>query len=234
MVSVAIVEDDPRFAETIQGYLEQYGRENGEEFAIKRYSDGYAIADGYRGGFDIILMDIEMGLMNGMEAAGEIRKTDEEVTIIFITSMARYAIQGYSVHALDYVLKPVAYPAFAETIKKAIAGLKKKDETYISVTYKDGMVKLRAADIYWIESQGHRLTFHAKEGAYETTVYSMREMEEKLAGDSFLRCSSGTLVNLRKVTGVKGGNIEVNGQLLQMSRGRKAEFMAALVSYLVE
>ena len=66
--------------------------------------DVYDRADGYRGGFDIILMDIEMGLMNGMEAAAEIRKLDEEVTIIFITNMAQYAIQGYSVHALDYVL----------------------------------------------------------------------------------------------------------------------------------
>lgn len=69
MFSVAIVEDDDRFAVTIREYLERYGRENGQEFKITWFPDGAAIADGYRGGFDIILMDIEMGLMNGMDVS---------------------------------------------------------------------------------------------------------------------------------------------------------------------
>lgn len=234
MVSIAVVEDDPQFVQDIENYLKRFEIESGESFTIKHFSDGYAIVDGYRANYDIILMDIEMGLMNGMEAAREIRKSDDEVTIIFITSMARYAIQGYSVRALDYVLKPVSYTAFAETLKKAISGVRRKTERYITVNYKDGIVKLKAADISWIESRGHRLTFHTQSGEYETTVYSMKEMEGKLAGDAFLRASSGTLVNLRRVTGAKNGCVEVDGQQIPISRGRKAEFMSALVSSMVE
>ena len=234
MFSVAIVEDDDRFAVTIREYLERYGCENGQEFKITWFPDGAAIADGYRGGFDIILMDIEMGLMNGMEAAAEIRKLDEEVTIIFITNMAQYAIQGYSVHALDYVLKPVSYVALSQSIKKAVNRIDKQTDDYILVSFKNGMAKLRARDILWVESQGHRLLFHTESGCIETTVYSMREIEEKLAPNGFLRASSGVLVNLSKVTGTKNGFVEVGGQYLPVSRGRKNAFMSALVRHMVE
>ena len=79
MISVAIVEDDDYFASKISKYLDQHAREYGEEIQHVRFADGYAIVDGYKGGYDIILMDIEMGLMNGMEAAGEIRKVDDEL-----------------------------------------------------------------------------------------------------------------------------------------------------------
>lgn len=76
-----------------------------------------------------------MGLMNGMEAAGEIRKVDDEVTIIFITNMAQYAIKGYAVNAMDYVLKPMSYPAFAESLKKQSAELQgRKNGSLPSIT----------------------------------------------------------------------------------------------------
>ena len=234
VISVAIVEDDDYFASTISKYLDQYAREYGEEIQHVRFADGYAIVDGYKGGYDIILMDIEMGLMNGMEAAGEIRKVDDEVTIIFITNMAQYAIKGYAVNAMDYVLKPVSYPAFAESLKKAISRIAGKKKRFITVNYRDGMVKLFASDITFVESRGHRLTFHTQESAYESTAYSMKEMEAKLQECGFLRASSGMLVNLNKVTGVKNGYVEVGGQFLPVSRSRKSEFMAELVKRMVE
>lgn len=234
LISVAIAEDEDIFATTITSYLKRFAKENGEQIRITRFTDGYAVVDGYRGGFDIILMDIEMGLMNGMEAAEHIRKVDDEVTIIFITNMAQYAIKGYAVQAMDYILKPVTYTAFAETLKKAVGRLQRKQENYISVSYRDGMVKLRSSDITFVESQGHRLTFHTETDSYETTVYTMKDVEERLRPSGFLRASSGTLVNLNRVTGTKNGFVRVGEQYLPISRGRKNEFMAALVSNMVE
>lgn len=234
MISVAIVEDDDRFAATIQAYLDRYAKESGATFQTTRFTDGYAIADGYRGGFDIILMDIEMGLMNGMEAAEEIRKSDEEVTIIFITNMAQYAIKGYAVRAMDYVLKPVSYPAFSESLKKAIARVGGRQNPYITVNYRDGMMKLKISDITFVESQGHRLSFHSGKDVYETTTCSLKEVEEKLQPFGFMRASSGTLVNLNKVTGTKNGYVQIGEIYLPISRGKKNEFMAALVRHMVD
>ncbi|MDD2957301.1 MAG: LytTR family DNA-binding domain-containing protein [Lachnospiraceae bacterium] len=234
MIQIAIVEDDKRFSATLQKCLDRYAQENDIQFRISTYTDGYAIVENYRKAFDIILMDIEMGLMNGMEAAREIRKTDQEVVIIFITNMAQYAIQGYAVSALDYVLKPINYVAFSESLKKAVAKLKNNTEKIISITLKSGMIRLKSSEIYWIESYGHHLLFHSSKGDYDTTVYSLREIEEKLRPDGFLRASSGMLVNLQKVTGTRNGYILVDGKELALSRGRKNEFMTALVSYMME
>ena len=104
MINIAIVEDEAMYAKQLQEFLQQYQKENGEVFNITVYSDGDQIVHKYKSQFDIILMDVEMKFMDGMSAAEEIRKADTEVVIIFITNMAQYAIRGYAVDALDYVL----------------------------------------------------------------------------------------------------------------------------------
>ena len=96
------------------------------------------------------------------------------------------------------------------------------------------MVKLSASDITFVESRGHRLSFHTEKETYETTTCTMKEIEEKLQGSGFLRASSGVLVNLNKVIGTRNGFVEVGGQFLPISRGRKNEIMAALVSRTVD
>ena len=234
MVKIAIIEDDDIWAEKISEFLRQYENEYGQKIETRRFTDGYEIADGYNGGFDIILMDIEMGLMDGMEAAEQIRTKDEKVVIIFVTNMAQYAIRGYKVNALDYILKPITYMPFSQTLKKAIRSLDNIKETFITISLRDGTQKIRSSEINWVESQGHRLTFHTEKDEFETTVYSMKEIAEKLSDDGFMRCSSGVLVNLRKVSGIRNGNVVVGNDLLSVSRGKKAEFMAALVSYMTE
>lgn len=234
MVKVAIIEDDDVWAGKISELLRQYENEYGQKIETRRFTDGYEIVDGYTGGFDIILMDIEMGLMDGMEAAEQIRTKDEKVVIIFVTNMAQYAIRGYKVNALDYILKPITYMPFSQTLKKAIRSLDNIKETFITISLRDGTQKIRSSDINWVESQGHRLTFHTEKDEFETTVYSMKEIAEKLADEGFMRCSSGVLVNLRKVSGIRNGNIVVGNDMLSVSRGKKAEFMAALVSYMTE
>ena len=128
MIRVAIVEDDDSFAANVKEYLQQYAQETGEKIDSVRYTDGDALVTDYKGNYDIILMDIEMGLMNGMEDAELVRSVDDEVTIIFVTNMAQYAIKGYAVRALDYLLKPISYPAFSECLKKAVSRIRKKQE----------------------------------------------------------------------------------------------------------
>ena len=111
-----------------------------------------------------------------MSAAEEIRKIDTEVVIIFITNMAQYAIRGYAVDALDYVLKPVSYFAFSQRLNRAISRMKKRETKMIMVNIKGGTVRINIANIYYIESQGHTLILHTILGDYETTGV-MKEME---------------------------------------------------------
>ena len=179
-------------------------------------------------------MDIEMPLMNGMEAAEKIRNIDSEVTIIFITNMAQYAIRGYKVNALDYILKPISYIPFSETIKKAVRIYDKDKGGFIVISHKGGTEKIMTDNIYYIESQGHRLTFHTSKGTYETTTYSMKEIEQMLLTYRFKRCNSGCLVNLKYVTGYNGNELKIMDTSVSISRGKKNDFLAALASYMSE
>ena len=117
---LAIVEDEKNFANNILGYLQRFQKETGYQIETVWFQDGCDIAEEYKSDFDIILMDIQMRFMDGMTAARKIREADKGVIIIFITNMAQYAIQGYEVDALDYVLKPIAYFAFSQKLSRAI------------------------------------------------------------------------------------------------------------------
>ena len=230
MISIAIVEDEKMYAEQLVEYLHQYENDNGELFDITVYSDGDQIVNKYKSQFDIILMDVEMKFMDGMSAAEEIRKIDTEVVIIFITNMAQYAIRGYAVDALDYVLKPVSYFAFSQRLNRAISRMKKRETKMIMVNIKGGTVRLNLANIFYIESQGHTLILHTILGDYETTG-TMKEMEEKLCDMNFSRGNKGYLINLQHVDSVEDGCAVVNGEQLVISRPRKKEFMEALTAY---
>lgn len=230
MIKIAIVEDESMYANQLKDYLEQYEKENGEAFEITMYGDGDEIVHKYKAQFDIILMDVEMKFMDGMSAAEEIRRMDTEVVIIFITNMAQYAIRGYAVDALDYVLKPVSYFAFSQRLSRAIGRMKKREQKIISVNIKGGTVRLDVANIYYIESQGHNLIFHTSSGDYESTG-TMKEVEDKLGVMNFFRGNKGYLINLAHVEGVQDGCAMVKGARLILSRSRKKEFMEALTRY---
>ena len=141
MVRIAIVEDDELYISQLQQYLTDYQKQSGEDFDIKVYRDGDAVTADYKAQHDIILMDIQMRFVDGMTAAEEIRRMDSEVIIIFITNMPQYAIRGYEVGALDYILKPVAYFAFTQKLGRAVARLKKKTKTPVVIQIKGGGCK---------------------------------------------------------------------------------------------
>ena len=233
MINIAIVEDDDSWADILTDYLRRFESENPVRFQIRRYRDGYEISDGYAGDTDIILMDVEMGLMDGMEAAQQIRQKDEAVEIIFVTNMAQYAIKGYRVRALDYILKPIEYIPFAESLKRALRAVSSREEKYLVIPSRSGTDKISSSRILWVESRGHRLTFYMKKGQkLETTVYTLKQIEQELTGKGFARCSSGCLVNLREVDGFGEGEVMIGGARLPISRGQKTEFLSELVQYL--
>ena len=234
MIRIAVVEDEDKWANIIEECLDKLSKQDKIDIAITRFCDGYDLVENYTYNFDIILMDIEMPLMNGMEAAEKIRNVDAQVTIIFITNMAQYAIRGYKVNALDYILKPISYIPFSETIKKAVRIYDKDKGGFIVISHKSGTEKIMTDNIYYIESQGHRLTFHTSKGTYETTTYSMKEIEQILSSYSFKRCNSGCLVNLKYVTGYNGNELKVMDTSVSISRGKKNDFLAALASYMSE
>lgn len=230
IIKIAIVEDEKVYIEQLSNYLERYQNEECEEFEITVYRDGDGITNNYKAGFDIILMDIQMRFVDGMTAAEEIRKVDSEVVIMFITNMTQYAIRGYEVDALDYILKPVSYFAFSQKLKRAIDRIGRRQGTYIALPIKGGVLRLMTSDIYYVESEGHNLIYHTRKGDYSSSG-TMKFAEEILSGSSFIRGNTCYLINLEHVEGIQGKCAVVKGQQLQISRPRLNEFMRALTKY---
>ena len=166
MIRIAIVEDEEQYVQQLTEYLQEYQKSSNEEIDITVYRDGDEITSKYKSQFDIILMDIQMKFVNGMTAAEEIRSVDSSVVIIFITNMTQYAIQGYKVGAMDYILKPISYFAFKERLNQAISKLKHRSSNYVVIPVKGGIIRLDTSDIYYIESQGHNLIYHTCTGVY--------------------------------------------------------------------
>lgn len=239
MIRIALVEDDEAYRRQLTEYLAQYERETGENFQISLFADGDEIAENYTARYDIILMDIEMPVMDGMSAAERIRQSDEEVVIIFITNMPQFVMKGYTVDALDYVLKPVSYFSFSQRIQRAIARMRKRTEKYLMVPVRSGMKKIRASQITWVEVQNHDLIYHTLQGDVQSKG-ALSEVESSLEDAGFFRCSKSSLVNLEYVDGITGGegmagaDAIVAGVSVQVSRARKKPLLDALNNYINE
>lgn len=180
MIRIAIVEDEEICAAMLSDYLVRYGEETGRQFDIATYADGEDIVANYHAELDIILMDIELQSMDGMTAARRIRQVDDKVIIIFITNMAQYAIQGYEVDALDYIVKPISYFSFARHLDRAVVRLDKRasEAKSVVITARNGSARVPLDELLWVESHGHQLTYHTASGEYKSTVNTMKTVEQ--------------------------------------------------------
>jgi DNA-binding LytR/AlgR family response regulator len=230
MIRIAIVEDEIRYQEQLIEFLRKFEQDRREIIEIEIFSDGDEIVENYKAQFDIILMDVQMQFMDGMSAAEEIRKLDTEVVIIFITNAAQYAIKGYAVDALDYVLKPISYFQFSERLNRAVERMKKRETHYLTISLKGGVKRLKISDIHYVESQGHNLVYRTNKGEFIATG-TMKDLENQLSSFHFYRGHKGYLINLEHVEGMKDHCAVVKGEELLVSRMKRKGFMEALANY---
>ena len=230
MYHVAIVEDEKEYAEQLQTFLKQYEEEHNVRFKVTVFGDGAEILRGYQPVYDLILLDIEMPEVNGMDAADRIRSQDPDVVMMFITNIASYAIRGFEVGALDYVMKPITYYGFAMRLSRALKRVKQNEQKALLLPLSDGVKKFQLQQIYYVEVQNRILHFHTDEGEY-TIRGTMQKVEEFLTGHSFAKCNHWYIVNLRHVTEVRKNIAVVAGHELEISRRNRTPFLKALAEY---
>lgn len=233
MPQIAIVEDDPASAAQLKQYIERYGQENGVAFTVELFADGSAVTEGYRPIWDIIFMDVSMLGMDGLTAAQEIRRTDPAVLILFITNLAQYAIRGYEVSALDYVLKPVSYHAFSMKLHLALRLLQRNLEYSLLLNRGKDLQRVPVSHLHYVEVYSHQFHYHTAEGNIVLTMTrTMADLEEELLPHGFVRCHKGFLINLRYVEAVRSASVLVAGEELPVSRNRRKAVLDALLTYM--
>lgn len=227
----AIVEDMAENTEILQNYLQRYGEETGTPMQITSFQNGMDFITDYHPVWDLILLDIEMPLMNGMETARKIRQLDPDVLIIFITCMAQYAIEGYSVRALDYILKPVHYYSFSSKLDQVREILASRQKKKILINTRNGQIRLSLEHLLYVEVQDHTLCYHTQqEPLYATGNQSLSRLAEELSDCGFARCHQAFLVNLQYVVRYDKNTVCLSSATLPMSRTYYKSFTQALLT----
>ena len=237
MHRIAIVEDDAREEERLAEHIERYGRSHGEEFQVSWFTAAEDFLSTRRP-VDLIFLDIDLpGGINGMEAAELLRAYDSETPLIFVTNLAQYAVRGYSVEALDFMVKPVSYPDFELRMGKAMRYLSRSTGQTIVIHGAKGDRVTAVRDICYVEILNHDLIWHrtdvpARGDVDERERGTMKQAEAELPENLFVRISNNCLVNMAHIELVRrDGVVTDTGVTLYYSRSRKRAAMDKIAAY---
>lgn len=231
-LSIAVVDDSETDRRWLTQLVRDYESEHDVTVRIAEFDDGAALLENYQPDYDIILLDIQMGGIDGMRAAAAIREVDTSVIIVFVTKTAQYAITGYSVQALSYLLKPVTLFALANELDRSLAQLQRRERESVLVGSRSAPRRIDLASIVYIESRRHLLLVHSTSGTV-TFHATLKEYEDLLGDRNFFRSNSSYLLNLRHVVAIDGDDsVMSTGQSLKISRSRKKGLLEALTGYI--
>lgn len=234
MIKIAIVEDNETEAAALSTCISDWcGKNEKETISCTVYSDAVKFLEQGSSTADIVFMDIEMPYMNGMDAAAEFRKCNQEAILIFATRATKYAVRGYAVDAIGYLVKPIGEKAFSEVFEKALRLHRKRNQNQtVVLRTKNGIVKVSADQIQYIEAEAHQLHVYTEDGVHH--IWSgMNEMMEILPED-FVRCHKGYIVNLKHIYSVQKDRVIILGRteaLIPISRPKRTDFMKQMMRY---
>lgn len=229
-MKIAIVEDDKKTQQSLNRYIQESLEELNKNAIIDIFSDGLEFIDQFNGDFDIIYMDIEMEHMDGMTTAQKIRETDTEVVIVFVTNHSQMAIQGYSVEASDFLLKPLNQFTFHEHFKKIIKKVKTSEKS-LMLRVSGTVKRISENSIKYIESEGHYIDFITVNSNYNV-IDTLKNIEKNLDEHQFYRCSNSHIVNFDFIEKIDKNTIYIDDYTIPISRSRKKDFMNKFTEYL--
>lgn len=230
MLRIAVEEDDAPTREKLCTLIRDHAVSKGKDLAVTPLEDGSSLLGGALSGYDIIFLDIMLPGLTGMEVAERIRAGDPDVVLVFVTNAAQYAIKGYAVGALDFVLKPVNPYEFLVKLERALERAAQRRQRPITLQTADGVQVLSSRDILYVETRDRKLFYHTTRGCFAVRS-SMQSAEALLGSLRLVRCNQCYLVNLRHVQSVQGDFVTVGRDRLEVSRRQRAAFLEAMLQY---
>ncbi len=201
MINIAICEDEKDQQELLKGYIDKIFKESSIKYTLNIFSSGEELLKNYSKDTDILLLDIQLNEINGMDTARKIREIDNKVEIIFITSLIEYVLEGYEVRAYRYLIKPAKYEDLKEHINHCIKEVDVKNK-YIIVKEQGSRIKIEINKITYIEVQKEDITIHTINNTYNIKG-TMNNIEKEINCSRFFRCHKSYLVNLEHIKSIK-------------------------------
>ncbi|MCR4904241.1 MAG: LytTR family DNA-binding domain-containing protein [Butyrivibrio sp.] len=245
MIRIGIVDDDKDSRVLLKSLVSEYASGKTIEYMLAEYESAISYLEGARS-FDILFLDIDMPNMSGMELAEKVREKDKEVVIIFCTNLQQFALNGYSVGALGFMVKPVQTYSFDLNMERALSAVKaaksrNNEEADTKFVLKDGTISrlISASDIDYVEVRQHYLLYNVRNSTTGARMViknrgTMQDAVEVLTPYGFVRCSSSFLVNIKSVTAVSRMNVYIGEELLPIGRTFKESFMDTFSRYLAK
>lgn len=229
---VAICDDEQKQIEDIEDILLKWGSLRGHVCRICTFPSGEAFLFAYEEdkAYDILLLDVKMRNISGIDLARRIRQEDDRAEIIFLTSYFEFAGEGYDVDALHYLLKPVSEEKLMQVLDKAAEKLAEQPP-HVVIAFEGSTIKLYEAQILYVESFLHYISIHTAEGEYKIKE-NISSFGEKLS-NAFFRTHRSYLVSLRHIIRISRTSVTLEGEIeLPLARGKYDEINRAYISYM--
>ncbi len=235
MYRVAAWDDNGIHLEALCDLTEVILRERGIEFSVQRFTVQDELLKAIKTGppYDLLLLDILNDGPEGMELAAQLRSQGMESSIIFVSSSPDYLLNGYDVHAVNYILKPPDRQKLGDAIDYALRHRPVSREL-IALTCVDGIRSVSQGQVLYLESRLHYTQLHLDTGEALSVRGKLEEVAAQLPGVPFARCHKSLMVSLSRVRSVQGYELELNtGGRLPISRSRAKDFKQAYLAYKV-
>ena len=216
---IAIVDDNPIDTEYVSSLVRRWAEAAEHTVSLSSFPSAEAFLFQYEDehDFDILLLDIEMGAMNGVELAKTIRQMNDKVQLVFITGFPDFIAEGYEVSALHYLMKPVSSDKLFSVLDKAASNLM-KPERRLSVSFDHHTDSIPLEQILYIEASKQYVLIHTVDETYRMKA-SLQDTEQQL-DEYFFRCQRSFLVNLRHVKRIHPQQVTLkNNTSVPISRG---------------
>ncbi len=226
---IAVCDDAPADQQYIAGLVDQWAAQRGHTVKVDRFPSAESFLFHYaeEKDYDILLLDIEMGAMDGVSLAKELRQDNDTVQIVFITGYSDYIAEGYEVQALHYLMKPVREEKLFAVLDRAAEKLH-KNEKVLMLELSGEMVRVPVYQIRYAEVYGNYVTIHGK--ADYTVKMTLGKLEEQL-DDRFYRAGRSVLVNLTQVSRVTRTEIRLtDGTAVPLPRGAYEGIHRAIIN----
>ena len=229
MINIGIVEDSQVDQEKLSKVIATYFNKNSIEYSLKVFNTANSFLSN-NDIFDLLFFDIFLGgSLTGMDIAHKAReRLGNNLVIVFITSSMAYAIEGYSVDASAYIIKPITEEEFNLKMPRIIDKINSKISDFIILTTTEEKVSVNISDIDYIEVYGHYLTYCVNNKKY-TVRQTLSDAENKLSKFGFFRINKFNIINMRKISKFIGDDVYIKDVILKVARSRKQEFKKELV-----
>ena len=227
---IAICDDEQNQIEYITSIVTSWSNHKGHSCEIRTFASAEAFLFEYEEdkAYDILLLDVEMKNMNGIELAKRIRKDNNRAEIIFITSHFEFVGEGYEVDALHYLIKPISVEKFTQVLIKAAEKLSVEPPSVV-ISCEGETVKLYESDILYVESFLHYIVIHTKDNEYK--IKENISVFENKVSDVFYRIHRSYLVSLKYITRISRTSVNIGNTELPLSRGKYDNINRAFIEH---